>query len=244
MSTPRLNCKALVTGASRGIGCAVAARLADMGADICGTATTVAGAEAIAQALPGSTGAVLNLSSATLEQDIAELISTQGPFQIVVNNAGMTNDNLIPRVDMNAWDALIRVNLTGAFLVAKACVRGMSRAPWGRIVNMSSVVGTMGNTGQVSYVTSKAGLEGMTRAFAHEYGKRGITVNAVAPGFIETDITANLDEKLKAAMRANTLLQRFGTPEEVASVVGFLCSEAAGYITGQVVQVNGGMYLG
>lgn len=234
---------ALVTGASRGIGRAIAQQLAAAGHRVVGTATTQAGADAIAGDSAGIQAAVVQLGSESQSEQLQALVKESGPFDILVNNAGITEDDLALRMDEERWNKVINTNLGGAFFTAKACMRGMMKARWGRIVNISSVVGSSGNAGQVNYIASKAGLEGMTRALANELGSRGITVNAVAPGFVETDMTAGLNEDQRELMLKRVLLKRFATPEEIAGAVVFLCSDEAGYITGQTLHVNGGMYM-
>lgn len=239
---------ALVTGATRGIGKAIAAELAERGAIVIGTATSEAGAEAIKNDLAAlnnaGTGIVLNVSDADSINQAFEFIADQfGTPAIVVNNAGITRDNIMLRMKDQEWDEVINTNLTSIYRVAKAALRAMTKARWGRIINISSVVGSMGNAGQANYAASKAGIEGFTRALAREVASRGITVNAVAPGFIDTDMTKELPEDHKDGLLAQIPANRLGRAEEIGSVVGFLASDAAAYITGETIHVNGGMYM-
>jgi len=240
---------ALVTGASRGIGRAIARQLGRQGMTVVGTATSEAGAAAISSYLSEDSitgqGMVLDVGSDEgVSQCLAALEEAYGLPQIVVNNAGITRDNLLMRMKSEEWDAVINTNLNSMFRVCKACVKGMTRARWGRIINISSVVGSSGNAGQTNYAASKAGIEGFSRALAKEVGSRGITVNVVAPGFIDTDMTSELPEKQREALLGQIPLARLGEAQEIASVVGFLASEGAAYITGETVHVNGGMYMG
>lgn len=240
---------ALVTGASRGLGAAIADQLAAHGAQVVGTATTEAGAnriqERLAQATTSGSGRMLNVTDATNVTDLLKQITVDyGAPTIVVNNAGITRDNLLLRLDEEAWDSVIDANLNGVYRVCKAALRGMMKARGGRIINIASVVGLMGNAGQTNYAAAKAGLIGFTRSLAREVGSRQITVNAIAPGFIETDMTDVLDEKTRAGLVNQIPLQRLGTVDDVASAVSFLASPAAGYITGETLSVNGGMYMG
>ncbi|MDA0688449.1 MAG: 3-oxoacyl-ACP reductase FabG [Proteobacteria bacterium] len=240
---------ALVTGASRGIGRAIAEELARQGMTVLGTATTEAGAEAISQYLKDQ-----NLSgkgyAANVAEDssVAELLAAieaeYGAPTVLVNNAGITRDNLLMRMKPDEWNDVINTNLTSIYRLCKACVKGMTKARRGRIINISSVVGSSGNGGQTNYSASKAGIEGFTRSLAKEIGSRGITVNAVAPGFIETDMTRDLTEQQTAALLSQIPLGRLGQPEEIAGAVGFLASEQGAYITGETLHVNGGMYMG
>ena len=240
---------ALVTGASRGIGRAIALELGKQGMTVIGTATSEAGAEAISAYLKeaGLTGTgmcadVSNDESVTaLVSGIAEQFTMP---TVLVNNAGVTRDNLLMRMKADEWDTVINTNLSSMYRLCKACVKGMTKARTGRIVNISSVVGTSGNAGQSNYAASKAGIEGFTRSLAKEIGSRGITVNAVAPGFIDTDMTRDLPEQQTEALLAQIPLGRLGQPEEIAAVVGFLASSEGGYITGETLHVNGGMYMG
>ncbi len=239
---------ALVTGASRGIGKAIALELGGLGFIVAGTATSEAGAAGIASmfAEQGIAGVGLRVdvgSSESVNELMRSLQEGPGAPAVLVNNAGITRDNLLLRMKEEEWDEVINVNLNSMFRVARACLKPMTRARWGRIINIGSVVGSSGNPGQSNYCAAKAGVEGFTRALAREIGSRGITVNAVAPGFIETDMTANLPESQAREMLAQIPLQRLGRAEEVAAVVGFLASDGGAYITGETVHVNGGMYL-
>jgi 3-oxoacyl-[acyl-carrier protein] reductase len=234
------NRTAIVTGASRGIGLACARALADAGCRVVLAARDVAKLEQASAEIPNSSWVELNLASpASIEQAFGKA----GRIDILVNNAGMTKDSLALRMKMEAWDAVLATNLTGAFLAIQQVLHGMLRERWGRIVNVSSVVAEAGNPGQANYVASKAGLIGLTKSLAQELASRNVTVNAVAPGFIETDMTASLSQELKDAMLNRIPLKRFGKTEEVAAAVKFLASEEAAYITGQVLRVNGGMYM-
>ena len=236
---------ALVTGASRGIGRAVAERLAADGCFVVGTATTEAGVDAIAAMLGEQGSAVLLRLEATdsVEAAIRHVEDTAGPALVLVNNAGIARDGLLMRLSAEAWDDVVGTNLSGVYRLTRPVLRGMMRARWGRIVNLSSVVGRMGNAGQTNYAAAKAGIEGFTRALAREVGSRGITVNAVAPGFIDTDMTAALDDARRAAMVEGIPLGRMGTPADVAAVVAFLVGEEASYITGETLHVNGGLHM-
>lgn len=239
---------ALVTGASRGIGQAIALELGRLGAVVIGTATSASGAEKIAETLKANgvegAGLVLDVSSdesvaATLEHIQQHL----GQPLIVVNNAGITRDNLLVRMKDDEWFDVVNTNLNSLYRLSKAVLRGMTKARWGRIINIGSVVGAMGNAGQTNYAAAKAGLEGFTRALAREVGSRAITVNAVAPGFIDTDMTRELPEAQREALLGQIPLGRLGQAEEIAKVVGFLASDGAAYVTGATVPVNGGMYM-
>lgn len=239
---------ALVTGATRGIGRAIALKLGAMGAVVVGTATSQAGADSITAALAeaGITGAgmVLNVSQPdTIDAVMAAITERFGPALIVVNNAGITRDNLMLRMKEEEWDDVINTNLTSIFRVSKAALRGMTKARWGRIINISSVVGTMGNPGQANYAAAKAGLEGFGRALAAEVASRNITVNAVAPGFIETDMTHALPEAQRERLLTAVPAGRLGQPEDIAAAVAFLASSEASYVTGTTLHVNGGMYM-
>ncbi len=239
---------ALVTGATRGIGAAIAQALGEAGATVIGTATTEAGAEKISQRFKelniAGKGMVLDVASIeSINTVIDSATSEFGAPTILVNNAGITKDNILMRMKEEEWLDVIETNLTAVFRLAKACVRPMTKARWGRIINISSVVGAMGNAGQSNYSASKAGVGGFARALAKELGSRNITVNTVAPGFIDTDMTKDLPEANKESMLTQIPLGRLGAPEEIASVVSFLTSDAAGYITGETIHVNGGMYM-
>ncbi|HNE25618.1 MAG TPA: 3-oxoacyl-ACP reductase FabG [Pseudomonadales bacterium] len=239
---------ALVTGASRGIGRAIAESLAKMGATVIGTATSESGAAAIAERLTAGgykgDGVVLNVTDAnSVDAAIKSINDKFGNIDILVNNAGITKDNILMRMKDEEWDDVIVTNLTSVFRLSRACLRGMTKARWGRIINISSVVGEMGNAGQSNYAATKAGVAGFARALAREIGSRNITVNTVAPGFIDTDMTHVLPEEQKQILLGQIPLARLGKPEEIAAVVAFLASEPAGYITGETIHVNGGMYM-
>ncbi|WP_028301171.1 3-oxoacyl-ACP reductase FabG [Oceanospirillum beijerinckii] len=239
---------ALVTGASRGIGRATAYALGKMGAIVIGTATSDAGAQSISdglaeQGIQGK-GMVLNVTSQeSVDAVIKEITAEFGAPLVVVNNAGITKDNILMRMKEDEWDDVQDTNLKSVFRVSKAVLRGMTKARWGRIVNISSVVATMGNAGQTNYAAAKAGMEGFTRAMAREVASRNITVNAVAPGFIATDMTDALPEEQHDMLKKQIPLARLGQPEEIANAVAFLASEGAGYISGETLHVNGGMNM-
>ncbi|MFT7132224.1 MAG: 3-oxoacyl-[acyl-carrier protein] reductase [Cyclobacteriaceae bacterium] len=236
---------ALVTGASRGIGAAIAEHLAAAGAFVIGTATSAAGAEKISVTL-GSQGAgyVLDVSRDDSVVAFFEAIkSAHDAPLILVNNAGITRDNIALRMKGEEWDDVINTNLSSIYRVSKACMRGMTKARWGRMINITSVVASMGNAGQSNYAAAKAGVEGYCRALAGELGSRGITVNAVAPGFINTDMTAELPQEQRQALLTRVPLARLGESSEVAALVTFLAGEGAGYITGETIHINGGMYM-
>ena len=237
---------ALVTGATRGIGKAIAQELARVGNTVIGTATSDAGAETITSHLSEWDGVGMRLDvsdSEAVKTTIAEIAGQHGAPTILVNNAGITRDNLMMRMKDEEWADVIGTNLNPLFTVSKACLRGMTKARWGRIINISSVVGQMGNAGQANYAASKAGAEGMSRAMARELGSRAVTVNSVAPGFIDTDMTKALTDDQKALMLGQIPLGRLGEPEEIAKVVAFLASDSGAYITGETIHVNGGMYM-
>jgi 3-oxoacyl-[acyl-carrier protein] reductase len=236
---------ALVTGASRGIGRAIALELAQQGAKVIGTATGAAGLEAIAQAL-GARGAGKALDvrdAARCDAVVAEVQKEFGDILILVNNAAVVRDNLALRMKDAEWDEVMETNLRSTFRLSRAVMRGMMKARWGRIINITSVVGASGNAGQANYAAAKAGVAGMTRSLARELGSRNITVNCVAPGFIDTDMTRALAEEQRSALLGQIPLGRLGRPEEVAAAVSFLASPAAAYVTGSVLHVNGGMYM-
>jgi 3-oxoacyl-[acyl-carrier protein] reductase len=238
---------ALVTGASRGIGAAIALELARNGLKVIGTATTDAGAAGITAALSpfaGCHGATLDVNEAAAAQALVDGISAEhGGLQILVNNAGITRDNLAMRLKDEDWDAVLDTNLKAVFRMCRAVMRIMMKQRYGRIINITSVVGASGNAGQANYAAAKAGVAGMTRSLARELGSRGITVNCVAPGFIETDMTANLPEAQQKALLAQIPLGHLGKPADIAHAVGFLASKEAGYLTGQEIHVNGGMFM-
>lgn len=239
---------ALVTGASRGIGQAIALELGRQGATVIGTATSVSGAERIGETLKdhGIEGAGLVLDVTSDESVAATFEHIQQHFgqpAILVNNAGITRDNLMLRMKDDEWHDVIDTNLSSLYRLTKGVLRGMTKARWGRIISIGSVVGAMGNAGQVNYAAAKAGLEGFSRALAREVGSRGITVNAVAPGFIDTDMTRELPEAQRDALLGQIPLGRLGQAEEIAKVVAFLASDGAAYVTGATVPVNGGMYM-
>ena len=239
---------ALVTGASRGIGQAIAAALAALGASVVGTATSEAGAAAITAAMQAAgtkgRGAVLNVNDARrIDALLGEITQAEGAVSILVNNAGITQDNLAMRMRDEDWDAVMQTNLSAVFRLSRGVLRGMMKARAGRIINITSVVGHSGNPGQMNYAAAKAGVAGMTRALAREIGSRNITVNCVAPGFIETDMTRSLTQAQTAALLAQIPLGRLGAVDDVAAAVVFLASPQASYITGTTLHVNGGMYV-
>lgn len=240
---------ALVTGASRGIGAAIADALGRAGAIVVGTATTPEGAERISVRFADlgikGRGMALDVTDAAAVVRVVQQIEDEfGPPLILVNNAGITRDNLLLRMKEEEWNDVIETNLGAVYRLCKACARGMTRARWGRIINISSVVGAMGNAGQANYAATKAGVAGFGRALAKELGSRNITVNTVAPGFIDTDMTRELPAANRDAMLASIPLGRLGQPEEIAAVVVFLAQAGGAYITGETIQVNGGMYMG
>lgn len=239
---------ALVTGATRGIGKAIAEQLGSQGAIVIGTATSEGGAAAISEYLAASgvqgKGLVLNVADAESVNAVVKQVQEEfGPVGVLVNNAGITKDNIMMRMKDDEWDSVINTNLNSIYRVVKACTRGMTKARWGRIINISSVVASMGNAGQANYAAAKSGMEGFSRALAREIASRNITVNCVAPGFIDTDMTSGLAEEHKATLQAQIPMARLGKPEEIASVVGFLASEGGAYVTGETIHVNGGMYM-
>ena len=239
---------ALVTGASRGIGKAIALNLAKQGYKVIGTATTDIGATKISTYLESASfkgkGLKANVACDESVKALYEsIIASYGPPGVLVNNAGITRDSLLMRMKPEEWSEVIQTNLSSIFRVSRACIKAMTKARWGRIINISSVVGSSGNGGQTNYSASKAGIEGFTRSLAKEIGSRGITVNAVAPGFIETDMTRELPKQQAEALLAQIPLARLGQPEEIANMVGFLASDKGAYITGETLHVNGGMYM-
>lgn len=236
---------ALVTGASRGIGKAIAQQLTEDGFYVVGTATSDSGADAISDYLSeAGTGMKLNVTDAdSIQSVIKEITSSVGAPTVLVNNAGITRDNLMLRMKDEEWDDIISTNLSSIFRVSKACLRGMMKNKKGRIVSIASVVGVMGNSGQANYSAAKAGIIGFSKSLAKEVGSRHITVNTVAPGFIDTDMTKELTDDQKAALIEGVPLARLGEPQEIANAVSFLCSDKAAYITGETLHVNGGMYM-
>lgn len=238
---------ALVTGASRGIGAAIAQELAAHGFRVVGTATTQAGADRITEVLQGhnnSRGACLDVNDrAAADALVSSVVSENGALHVLVNNAGITRDGLAMRMQDADWDAVLDTNLKAVFALCRAVMRPMMKQRYGRIINVTSVVGAMGNAGQANYAAAKAGVAGMTRALARELAPRGITVNSVAPGFIATDMTAGLPEAQQAALVEQIPMRRLGAPADIAQTVAFLASEGAGYITGQELHVNGGMLM-
>ncbi len=239
---------ALITGASRGIGHAILLGLADMGATVVGTATSEMGTKTIHAALStkgyAGGGVIMDVrEDDSVAKALAAIEETYGAPAIVVNNAGITADNLFLRMKMEEWQAVMNTNLTALYRVTKPCLRAMLKAHWGRIINISSVCGLTGNPGQVNYSAAKAGMIGFTKALALEVASRNITVNAIAPGFIGTDMTSVLNEAQQAQLKSTIPLQRIGRPEEIAAAVCFLASPGASYITGETLQVNGGMYM-
>jgi len=239
---------AFVTGASRGIGKACAQALAAAGARVVVAARTLDRCEEVAAEIRGKGGEALAVaidlsSKESIVSAVAEATKAFGPIHILVNNAGITKDGLALRMKTEDWQSVIDTNLSGSFYASQAVMQGMMKERWGRIINIASVVGRMGNAGQANYVAAKAGLIGLTKSMARELSSRNITVNAVAPGFITTDMTAVLSEEIKAKMLENIPLGRFGVSEDIASAVVFLASDGAGYITGSVIDVNGGLYM-
>jgi len=239
---------ALVTGASRGIGQAIALELARQGHLVVGTATSDAGAESIsrylAEAGAEGGGMRLDVTDADSVNDVlGRIAALHGAVSVLVNNAGITRDNLMMRMKDEEWDAIIATNLTSVFRLSRGCLRGMMKARWGRIISIASVVGSTGNAGQANYAAAKAGLLGFSKSLAREVGSRGITVNTVAPGFIDTDMTRSLDDKTRESLTRQIPLGRLGRAEHIAGAVAFLASDAAEYMTGETMHVNGGMFM-
>ncbi len=238
----------LVTGASRGIGAAIALRLGTDGAFVVGTATTESGAGKIGDYLREAgiegRGVALDVTDPeAIERVVAEIAGEHGPITVLVNNAGITRDNLLMRMKEEEWSAIMDTNLTAIYRLSKACLRGMMKTRHGRVISITSVVGAMGNAGQSNYAAAKAGVMGFSRSMAREVASRGITVNTVAPGFIDTDMTRSLPEEQKARLREQIPAGALGKPEDVAAAVAFLASDEAAYVTGQTLHVNGGMYM-
>ncbi|WP_115047972.1 3-oxoacyl-ACP reductase FabG [Xanthomonas arboricola] len=246
MSKPLQGEIALVTGASRGIGAAIAVTLAAQGATVIGTATSASGAAAIGERLAaqGGHGRELDVTDAAAVDGLIDAIGKEfGPISILVNNAGITRDNLLMRMKDDDWQAIIDTNLTSVFRTSKAVMRGMMKARKGRIVNIASVVGVTGNPGQTNYAAAKAGIIAFSKSLAKEIGSRGVTVNVVAPGFIDTDMTKALPDEARAALLQQIALGHLGQPDDIANAVAFLAGPSAGYITGETLHVNGGMYM-
>ena len=238
----------LITGANRGIGRAISESFAKEGYNIIGTSTSEEGAQRITSSLKGHSGKTIGLKldfgdPESTEFFIQKLVSMQESVDILINNAGITRDNLALRMSNKEWHDVIDINLNAVFHVTRACLKGMMKNRWGRIINISSVIGSIGNTGQTNYAASKSGMDGFSRALAQEMGSRNITVNSVAPGFIETDMTQKLVDSQKEAILKKIPLQRLGSSSEVSEVVKFLASDAASYITGEIIHVNGGMFM-
>jgi len=239
---------ALVTGATRGIGMAIAIKLGQAGHTVIGTATSEKGAQAISDYLSANNlegkGFVLDVAdNDSIDNLMSQLKSDYSMPDILVNNAGITRDNLLMRMKDDEWDAIMQTNLTSIYKLSKACLRSMMKAHWGRIISIASVVGLTGNPGQTNYSAAKSGILGFTKSLAREVGSRSITVNAVAPGFIATDMTKELPEEVKESLLKQIPLERLGEPDEIASAVAFLASSDANYITGETINVNGGMYM-
>jgi 3-oxoacyl-[acyl-carrier protein] reductase len=239
---------ALVTGATRGIGKAIALSLGEQGCTVIGTATSESGASTISDFLKEANiqgrGIVLNVTDAdAIDSVVSSIESEFGAPEILVNNAGITRDNLLVRMKDEEWDDIINTNLTPIYKLSKRCLRAMTKARWGRIITITSVVGAMGNAGQTNYAAAKAGVIGFSKSLAREVGARGITVNTVAPGFIDTDMTSSLPEAHKTALLEQVPVKRLGMPEEIAAAVSYLASINAGYVTGETLHVNGGMYM-
>ncbi len=246
MSKPLQGEIALVTGASRGIGAAIADELAAQGATVIGTATTESGAAAIGARLAaqGGHGRALNVTEPGAVDALIDAVSKEfGAITILVNNAGITRDNLLMRMKDEDWQAILDTNLTSVYRTSKAVMRGMMKARKGRIINIASVIGVTGNAGQANYAAAKAGIIAFSKSLAKEIGSRGVTVNVVAPGFIDTDMTKDLPEDAKAAMLGQVALGRLGEPADIANAVGFLAGPSASYITGETLHVNGGLYM-
>ena len=249
MSDAEENAKrvALVTGASRGIGAAIARMLAEQHMTVVGTATSEAGAAGISEALSGlgGIGKVLNVTDPdSVDALISGIREDLGDPLVLINNAGITQDNILMRMKEDEWQQVIDTNLTALYRLSKACLRGMTKARWGRIINVTSVVGSMGNAGQSNYAATKAGAEGMARSLARELGSRSVTVNCIAPGFIDTDMTRALADEQREVLQNQIPLGRLGSPDDVAAAVAFLASDSAQYITGETLHVNGGLYMG
>jgi 3-oxoacyl-[acyl-carrier protein] reductase len=239
---------ALVTGASRGIGAAIARRLGAEGATVLAAARSAEGLERVVSEIVAGAGraeaVTIDISdAASIESAVKETLASHGQIDVLVNNAGITEDNLVLRMSRESWDRVLATNLTGAFLLTQAVVKSMVRRRYGRIVNVTSIVGLMGNAGQANYAAAKAGLVGLTKSVARELGSRNVTCNAVAPGFIETAMTERMTEEARAALTGQIPLQRLGQPEDVANAVAYLASEEAGYVTGTVLNVSGGLYM-
>ena len=239
---------ALVTGATRGIGRAIALQLGSQGATVIGTATSETGAETITNFLKendiAGKGMVLNVTdSAAIDAVVTAIEAEFGAPEVLVNNAGITRDNLLMRMKEDEWSVIMDTNLTPIFTLSKRCIRAMTKARWGRIITITSVVGAMGNAGQTNYAAAKAGVIGFSKSLAREVGPRGITVNSVAPGFIDTDMTSGLSDAHKDTLLQQVPVKRLGAPAEIAAAVGFLASVEAAYVTGETLHVNGGMYM-